>query len=126
MYRDLSLPKTLPVKPTNLYMRVDDRWGTNDDFNTTRPRTLRHSWYKAAGHHFEDQSAVHLKLHELRINELKLLLEQKLDHALMLNKYLVPLQALLDTVLDNESNYEYNLTNARQHRCEGAIKAPTR
>ena len=58
---------------------------------------------------------IHLKLHEVRIKELKLKLEQTIDHAVLLNQYLVPLQAMLDLVLDDSSSYEFNLTNARNH-----------
>lgn len=69
---------------------------------------------------------MHLKLHELRIKELKLTIEQDIDHAVFLSGYLVPLQAMLDLVLDDESSFDFNLTNARDHKCEGKIKNQAR
>ena len=122
MYRDLSLPNTLDIKRDHMLALADDIVGSNEDFNVCRPRTLKHSWYKAVSHHYTDMTIIHLKLHEVRIKELKLKLEQTIDHAVLLNQYLVPLQAMLDLVLDDSSSYESNLTNARNHRCEGAIK----
>ena len=65
---------------------------------------------------------MHLKLHELRIKELKLTIDHDIQHALFLSQYLVPLQAMLDFVLDDQGSYDYNLTNARNHKCEGKIK----
>lgn len=91
MFRDLSLPKTLPRMNSGLYMQAEDLPGSKEDLNACRPTTLRHSWYKAVPHHFDSVDTVHLKLHELRMKELKLLLEQKVDHALMINEYLLPL-----------------------------------
>jgi hypothetical protein len=69
---------------------------------------------------------VHLKLHELRIKELKLNIEQHIDHALLLSQYLVPLSAMLDLVLDDHTSFDFNMTNARNHRCEGQIKKQPR
>ena len=93
MYRDLSLPKLplldhLDIKRDHM---SDLRGSINEDFNVSRPSTLRHSWYKAVAHHYSDLTTVHLKLHELRIKELKLNIEQHIDHALLLSQYLVPL-----------------------------------
>jgi hypothetical protein len=82
---------------------------------------LKHSWYKAVAHHFNDLTTVHLKLHELRIKELKLTIEKNIDHAIFLSEYLVPLQAMLDLVLDDESSYDFNMTTAMEHKCEGKI-----
>ncbi len=69
---------------------------------------------------------MHLKLHELRIKELKLTIDHDIQHALFLSQYLVPLQAMLDFVLDDQGSYDYNLTNARNHKCEGEIKKQPR
>jgi hypothetical protein len=126
MYRDLSLPKLLDIKHDHMLAQADDLRGKNEDFNVCRPSTLRHSWYKAVAHHYSDLTTVHLKLHEVRIKELKLNIEQHIDHALMLGEYLVPLQAMLDLVLDDKSSYEFNMTNARNHKCEGKIKDQSR
>jgi hypothetical protein len=75
MYRDLSLPKLplINIKRDHMLAQADDLRGSiNQDFNVCRPSTLRHSWYKAVAHHYTDLTTVHLKLHELRIKELKL------------------------------------------------------
>ena len=48
----------------------------NDDDCINRaapiPKTLRHSWYKAVGHLFSDEAQVKLRLHEIRLRELRL------------------------------------------------------
>lgn len=126
VFRDLSLPKIFKGPRNSLYLQVQDVPGSKADNNVCRPSTLRHSWYKAVPHHFADTDDVHIKLHELRIKELKLVVEQKVDHALLLNQYQVPLQALLDTVLDDKSNFVLNLTNSRDHICEGKAKKQKR
>ena len=87
---------------------------------------MRHSWYKAVAHHYTDATSVHLKLHELRIKELKLTIEHDIEHALLLSQYLVPLQAMLDMVLDDQSSFDFNSTDARDHRCEGEIRKQPR
>jgi hypothetical protein len=69
---------------------------------------------------------VHLKLHELRIKELKLNIDHDIKHALFLSQYLVPLQAMLDLVLDDQGSYDFNSTDARDHICEGKIKKQPR
>jgi hypothetical protein len=107
-------------------MEAEDLPGSLAANRIERPSTLRHSWYKAVAHHFVDANEVHIKLHELRIMELKLRIEQRVDHYLLLQKYLIPLQALLDIVLDDERSFVMNLTNARHHRCEGKVQQPTR
>ena len=59
MYRDLSLPKLplLDIKRDHMLAQADDLKGsTNEDFNVCRPSTLRHSWYKAVGHHYTDST----------------------------------------------------------------------
>ena len=75
MYRDLSLPKLLDIKHDHMLAQADDLRGKDEDFNVCRPTTLRHSWYKAVAHHYTDLTTVHLKLHEVRIKELKLNIE---------------------------------------------------
>jgi hypothetical protein len=81
MYRDLSLPRLsfldeLDIKRDHMLAKANDlRGNINEDFNVSRPSTLRHSWYKAVAHHYSDLTTVHLKLHELRIKELKLNIE---------------------------------------------------
>ena len=124
MHRDLSLPKLhhLDLKRDHMLAKADDLSGTSEHLNVCRPTTLRHSWYKAVAHHYTDLTTVHLKLHEVRIKELKLTIEQHIDHALLLSDYLVPLQAMLDLVLDDKSSYEFNMSNARNHKCEGKIQ----
>ena len=75
MYLNLSLPKLphLDIKRDHMLAQADDLKGsTNEDFYVCRPSTMRHSWYKAVAHHYTDLTTVHLKLHELRIKELKL------------------------------------------------------
>ena len=85
--------------------------------------TLRHSWYKAVSHHLTDPMTINLKLHHVRLKELKLSIQNKVEHALLLSEYLVPLQALLDTVLDNESSYLFNGKNFsyKEHNCQGQV-----
>ena len=36
------------------------------------PKTLRHSWYKAVDHLYSDEAQVKLRLHEIRLRELRL------------------------------------------------------
>ena len=88
----LPLLDQLNIKRDHMLANANDLRGSiNDDLNVCRPSTLRHSWYKAVAHHYYDLTTVHLKLHELRIKELKLNIEQHIDHALLLSQYLVPL-----------------------------------
>ena len=90
MHRDLSLPKN--IERDHILLALDDDVGcSNEDFIVCRPPTLKHSWYKAVAHQYTDLTSVHLKLHEVRIKELKLNIEQNIDHALLLSEYLVPL-----------------------------------
>jgi hypothetical protein len=66
MPRDLNLPGT--SHPFGVgYMQKDNKLGTNDENNLNRPTTLRHSWYKAVSHQYNNIEVIHLKLQSLRL-----------------------------------------------------------
>ena len=49
------------------------------------------------------------------------IIEHKLEHIVLLHQNLLPLQALLDRVIDEPNNFNINLSDARLHRCEGTF-----
>jgi hypothetical protein len=55
------------------------------------------------------------------MKELNLIIEHKLEHIVLLHQNLLPLQALLDRVIDEPNNFNINLSDARLHRCEGTF-----
>ena len=116
VHRDLSIPQPivlLDLKDNKAVMAVnitklDDN---RIDQCTPKPKTLRHSWYKAVDHLYNDEAQVKLKLHEIRLRELRLSLIHKRDYFDVLVSYMVPLQALLDFTLDDESNFKVTTSN---------------
>ena len=124
MHRDLSLPNG--HYPLLAYPKLDDRVNSNDEAKLNRPLTLRHSWYKAVAHNYTNEEAVQLKLHQVRLREFQMMMRHKIDHALLLKDYLVPLQAKLDFLLDSSSSFKFDGTNAREHQCEGMFQEPSR
>ena len=73
MHLDLSLPNG--HLPLFAYPKLDDPLNTNAEALLNRPLTLRHTWYKAVAHHYTNEEAVQLKLHEVRIRELRMLIK---------------------------------------------------
>jgi hypothetical protein len=52
---------------------------------------IRHSWYKIIPHNFENKNTVNMKIKQIRLRQLQMLIQQKVNHALLLKEYLVPL-----------------------------------
>ena len=106
MLRDLNLPGT--TQPFGVaYPQFEYELGTSDEYNLHRPGTLRHSWYKAVSHQYNNIEVIKKKLHILRLEEIELSIKYKIDLAHKLKEHLVPLQAKLDIVLDSKDCYHY-------------------
>ena len=102
-------------------MQSDNISGTSDEYNLHRPTTLRHSWYKAVPHQYNNAEVIKKKLHSLRLEEIELEIKYKVDLANKLKEHLVPLQAKLDIVLDSYDSYHYTHLTPKEHICEGRI-----
>jgi hypothetical protein len=72
-------------------LQFEDLKNKIDELKISKPQTLRHSWYKAVAHNFNNDETVHLKLQEIRLHELKMLIKHKVDHAVLLRDYIIPL-----------------------------------
>ena len=96
------------------------RFSTDDSKINRRP-FLKHSRYKAVKNQYSDNASIQEKLHDIRMKELNLIIEHKLEHIVLLHQNLLPLQALLDRVIDEPNNFNINLSDARLHRCEGTF-----
>ena len=120
MLRDLNLPGT--SQPFGVgYMQKDNELGTSDEHNLNRPTTLKHSWYKAVSHQYNNIEVIKKKLHSLRLEEIQLEIKYKVDLANKLKEHLVPLQAKLDILLDSYDSYHYTHLTPKDHICEGPI-----
>jgi hypothetical protein len=118
MPRDLNLPGT--SQPFGVgYMQNDNKLGSNEEYNLNQPTTLKHSWYKAVSHQFNNAEVIKKKLHSLRLEEIELTIKYKVDLANKLKEHLVPLQAKLDIVLDSYDSYHYTHMTPKEHICEG-------
>jgi len=53
-------------------MQSDNILGTSDEYNLHRPTTLRHSWYKAVSHQYNNIEVIKKKLCYLRLEEIEL------------------------------------------------------
>jgi hypothetical protein len=127
MHRCMSLPPSY-AQTWQDYLLRDDRLNSNDHLRVARPPVLRHSWYKAVAHGFTNDEQIHSKLHEVRLRELELIMKHKVDYALLLKEYIVPLQASLDLILDSSGSFDFKNTTARDsdHMCEGPFIRPSR
>jgi hypothetical protein len=87
------------------YIAYMNMTNSNEFLVLSQRPTLRHSFYRALNHHFTSLVQADLALRQTELDEIEMHYRHKLEEIDLLLRKQVPLQARLDLILDDDSNF---------------------